>query len=337
MSKMASILINLTNPPKVGNYARYRWCDYIELRCLTHMDQRFSRDNLAEAVGETHDTPTEYDEESDADVDVDVMEQDSSIPSADKEESLAANCFNHLRWRERTFKEDWPFTIDVHAQEICLKKELKEKHYLYLQLLLSSLLKYCPKGRQKTYTGSFESLSLQVFTALMPKDAEVHAFGAGHSTRYTGNLFNRLKKLADDVRGELRLTINDFPKNDAGDGGLDLVAWHGLKDERGLIPIAFAQCGCTADGWPNKMLEASPIKLAKKLVTDHDWVTYYFMPLDLTDERDGKMHWQEWRDINGAIIIDRLRFMRLADVAALKKQGSIVTSVIKEALDMRGT
>ena len=137
-----------------------------------------------------------------------------------------------------------------------------------------------------------------------------------------------------DVRGYLRLTRQDFPKNDAGDGGLDLVAWHDLKDARDHIPIAFAQCGCTADGWPNKMLEASPAKLGKKLITGHDWATYYFMPLDLTDERDGQMHWQEWRAVNGAIVIDRLRLLRLADSDVLAGSNLLAISSIDEAMQM---
>ena len=335
MSEPASMLENVTNAPKAPQYARYRWCDYIELRCLTHLDRRFSRDNFAEAVGEARDTPTEYDDEPSEAVEVDNYIEDT-LTRVDEEEGLAANCFIQLRWRAQTFGADWPFDIDAQAQEIYLKKNLNSQHYLYLQLLLSSLLKYCPKTQRKTYTGSFEALSLQVFTALMPKGAEVYAFGAGHSTRYTGHLFNRLQKLSDDIRGSLLLKVDDFPKNDAGDGGLDLVAWHGLHDGRGHIPIALAQCGCTAEGWPNKMLEASPAKLGKKLVTDHDWATYYFMPLDLTSELNGKMHWQEWRDVNG-IVIDRLRLMRLADIDTLVQEGTIKIAAIDQALNMKIT
>ncbi|GBU15446.1 hypothetical protein AwPolaro_08240 [Polaromonas sp.] len=305
---------------------------------MIHMDRRFSRGNFAEAVDETLDTPTAYDDDPSAMLEANTDPNEEADHSADAQESLAANCFDQLRWRARTFDADWPFTIDAHAQEIYLKEKLNPQHYLYLQLLLSSLLKYCPKTRRKTYTGSFEALSLQVLTALMPAGAEVHAFGAGHSTRYTGNLFARLQKLAADVRGDLRLTEKDFSKNDVGDAGLDLVAWHGLHDGRGHIPIALAQCGCTADGWPNKMLAASPAMLGKKLVVDHDWATYYFMPLDLTDERDGKILWQEPRYMSAVIVIDRLRLLRLADtIAPSKLQSARTIEAVDEALSLRMT
>ncbi|MCX7258641.1 MAG: hypothetical protein NTZ64_18530 [Polaromonas sp.] len=337
------VLESVAVTPPAAKYAKYRWCDYIELRCMTHVDHRFSRDALAEALKESEEVsgdesdmnPDEFiisDEDENSE---EVIELETE--KNDRDESFSATYFKHLRWRSTTFGSDWPFVIDEHAREIAIKPTLEISHYFYLHLLLSSLLKYCPNKRRKTYTGSFEEISLTIFRRLMPPGSEVHSFGAAHSKRYTGHLFERLTKLTTDIRGNFLLTQQDFPKNDAGDGGLDLVAWNDLKDTRDHIPIALAQCGCTADGWPNKMLEASPAKLGKKLITGHDWATYYFMPLDLTDERDGQMCWQEWRDINGVIVIDRLRLIRLADSAALAKSNLLAKSAIDEALGMRLT
>ena len=333
------ILSDVTIAPGIPRYQRYRWCDYVELRCLTHMDKRFSRDNLAEAVGESKELTSKGGDQAPDPDEFSVEEQEneedekftSESQAIDQTELLSVATFRHLRWRATVFGAAWPFEIDEHAQEITIKVALNNTHYLYLQLLLSALLKYCPKKRSSIYTSTFENLSFHIFKDLMPKGAEVHQFGAGHSSRYTGHLFSRLQKLSLDVRGELRLIKADFPKNDAGDGGLDLVAWHDLKDQRDNIPIAFAQCGCTVTGWPNKMLEASPAMLGKKLVTGHDWSTYYFMPLDLCDERDGKTNWMEWRHVNG-IVIDRLRFIRMADADYLETQKVLTKDAVKEAL-----
>jgi hypothetical protein len=340
---VTTVLEGITVAPSAPKYAKYRWCDYIELRCLTHIDHRFSRDALAEALKESEDVSGDEPENDPYEIglldeeDTVVTNMEIDAQKDDGVELFSASCFKHLRWRSTTFGTDWPFSIDEHAREISIKPSLSTSHYLYLHLLLSSSLKYCPPTRRKTYTGSFEEISLAVFRRLMPQGAEVHAFGAAHSTRYTGHLFERLTTLAQDIRADLRLTRQDFPKNDAGDGGLDLVAWHDLKDTRDHIPIALAQCGCTAEGWPNKMLEASPAKLGRKLITGHDWATYYFMPLDLTDERDGKMRWQEWRDVNGAIVIDRLRLIRLADSTALAGSDLLAKGAIDEAMQMRLT
>lgn len=336
MSEIEPILVNVTTAPKAALYERYRWCDYAELRCITHMDKRFSRDNLAEAVGESRELSDDggdrplYPDEIGENEEV-VATPVSDAEEIDNMELLSVATFRHLQWRGNIFGAAWPFEIDEHAQEIKLKHPLSNVHYLYLQLLLSSLLRYCPKTRSNTYTGMFENLSYEVFKALMPANARVHQFGVGHSDHYTGHLFDRLQKLADDVRGHLLLTKQDFPKNDAGDGGLDLVAWHDLNDERNNIPIALAQCGCTVSGWPDKMLEASPAKLGKKLVTGHDWAAYYFMPLDLCDVRNGKMHWMEWRDVN-TIVIDRLRILRLTNADDLAERQLLTKDAINEAL-----
>lgn len=340
MSEADPILENVTTAPNAARYERYRWCDYVELRCLTHMDKRFSRDNLAEAVGESSELASKGGAQVPESDEFSVEEQEneegetltSETEAGDQTELLSVATFRHLRWRAAIFGAAWPFEVDEHAQEIKIKPVLDNTHYLYLQLLLSALLKYCPKKRSKIYTSTFEDLSFHIFKDLMPKGAQVHQFGVGHSTHYTGHLFDRLQKLTSDVQGKFLLEKRDFPKNDPGDGGLDLVAWHDLKDQRDNIPIALAQCGCTATGWPSKMLEASPAKLSKKLVTGHDWATYYFMPLDLCDERDGKMHWMEWRDVNTAIVVDRLRLMRMADADDLDKKKVLVKDAVNEAL-----
>lgn len=308
-----SVLKNLTAPPKAGQHELYRWCDYIELRCLTHIDQRFSRDALAEAIEEHIDTDADdsLNDVAEDDEPDQLNDDDGKAKICDLHEQHAALCFKHLRWREKVFAEHWPFTLDEHAKEIYVKTDLTETQRFYFSLLLSASLSYVPKKRWRRLTGLFEQASTEIMKRLMPQGADVHPFGAAETTRYTGHLFDRLTKLTQDIRGSLDLKKSHFAPHDTGDSGLDIVAWHGLGDERKGIPIAFAQCGCTASGWPNKMLEASPAHLGGHLNTLHEWATYYFMPLDLSTEIDGVMDWQSFSDMKRAIVIDRLRFVRL--------------------------
>lgn len=333
-----AILQNLTQPPKAGEHELYRWCDYIELRCLTHVDKRFSRDALSEAMEENKDTrAAEATDIGEHDFEPEDEPEVFEAPLADKDERFSALCFRHLRWRREAFADAWPFRIDEHAQEIKLRTPLTSMHLLYLQFLLSSSLSYCPQKRWRDLTGRFERVSLEIFRHLMPKGSEVHAFGAAENQRYKGHLFARLQQLTRDVRGSLLVKQHHFAKNDSGDGGLDLVAWHHLGDDREGIPVAFAQCGCTATGWPNKMLEASPARLGGNLNTRHKWATYYFMPLDLSDQQDGKMDWQMLSDIGETIVIDRLRLIRLVDAFGLF--GADLTAIVPvtEASAMRLT
>lgn len=327
------VLKELSSPPKAGKHELYRWCDYIELRCLTHMDKRFSRDALVEALEEG------IDADADAPLD-DLGDEDAvslSIDSAagkDNHEQHSAFCFKHLRWRASVFSDSWPFILDEHATEIKLKTTLSETHRFYLSLLLSASLGYTPKKRWRILTGLFEQASVEIMKRLMPQGSEVHAFGAAETTRYTGHLFDRLCKLTLDIRGTLDLKKEHFSTHDSGDGGLDIVAWNGLGDSRKGIPIAFAQCGCTASGWPNKMLEASPARLGGHLLTLHEWATYYFMPLDLSTEIDSAMDWQSYSDFGSAIVIDRLRFIRLTNNYAIPPAPLTANNYINEAVDL---
>ncbi len=345
LSNREPLLIGVTTRPNAANYELYRWADYAELRCLTHKDKRFSRDGLMEALGESRKIAANAGEDSDdfsvieAEVaaEPDPLAEENALPAPeqdDAEELLSTQAFRQLRWRARTFGPSWPFEIDPAAREIRLKAELNDSQFLYLQMLLSSLLKYCNKKRRHELTAPFEHVALHVFTALMPQGAKVHRFGAGKGEEFTGGLYGKLVKLASAVRGTLLLEQRDFSTNDVGDGGLDLVAWHELGDDRNHIPVALAQCGCTVSGWPSKALEASPARLHNQLHTSHRWSTYYFMPLDLTEEVDGKMSWQQRRDLGDAIYVDRLRVVRLAKVEDLRATGALVETLVKEAVAM---
>jgi hypothetical protein len=347
VNPMKPILENLTTTPNAARYHFYRWCDYVELRCLTHKDKKFSRDNLQEALTESKDVAIAADDDfegaDDAEeqaVEGDLVEelvQQDGAEANDDDESYAAKYFRHLQWRAQLFGDSWPFEIDLQAKEIKLRDELSKEHYLYLQLLLSASLEYCPPTRRTPLTSNFEGMSVEAMRKLMPAGSQVHQFGAGNSKRYHGHLFDRLVQLTTDIHGELLLSKADFGVTNAGDGGLDIVAWHSMGDQRNGMPIAFAQVGCTAQGWAAKALEAAPARLSNKLVVMHDWATYYFTPVDLAVERDGKRNWQNRMDVPKVIMIDRLRLLKLSQVGDLEKDGLLTSGLVDEARAIAST
>lgn len=318
----------LTTPPSSSDL--YLWCDYVEIRCLTHPDKRFSRQNLIECLAELDGfsmrSGNEFDsaegsgvdsalDDSDVASDTDEEEEDEDasdlIPKSDQRESKVSSIFAQLGVRSSIFREGYPFSLDDGLQEIRLSEAKTGGHGLYLQLLLSASLRLIEPTRRAELTDQFESISEKIFRGLMPSGWEVHQFGAKSSRRYRGHLFSRLTKLAGDWRGYLRIKKAHLTKKNSGDAGLDLVAWHPLgSDGRVGIPIAAAQCGCTAEEWSLKQLEASPSKL--NIDVQHKWATYYFMPQDLVGIIDGQVDWQRRNDVASAIVIDRLRIMRLA-------------------------
>ena len=115
--------------------------------------------------------------------------------------------------------------------------------------------------------------------------------------------------IARDIRCTANFAKADFDPRDTGDGGLDLIAWHPMTDDRDGIPIAFAQCGCSKDGWDSKQFDASPARHRNRLPTRHPWANYYFLPVDFR-RADGD--WAHKSDLAEAIFVDRLRLLGLA-------------------------
>lgn len=340
------ILHNLHARPKASDI--YLWSDYVELRCLVHIDRKFSRGNLLELLEETTDFApqdlgiTDSEEPNDDNADIAEEEDNEAIenvqhdlPNTDKNESKVADIFKNLAYRASIFGDAYPFVLDDAQQEISLADSDTPLSNFYLQLLLSSSLRLVPKKRRHELTERFEKLSTVIFTCLMPMGWEVHQFGAKGSTRYRGHLFTRLEKLAKDLRGKLDVSRHHYTTTNAGDGGLDIVAWHPMgNDERIGIPIALAQCGCTAEEWSLKSLEASPAMLGSNLKTHHPWATYYFMPQDLVDGRGTVKDWQRRPSLSSSIVIDRLRLIRLATQYGVITDCGNASELVTEAREL---
>jgi len=340
------ILQNLHTMPKSSD--AYLWCDYVELRCLAHSDHRFSRGDLLELFDESGDDAPQliggadddlngdaddgFPEDADDHEDAVEADDDDPLPASDRHEAKAADIFKNIAYRASIFGEAYPFCLDVASQEISLRAFAEPSRKLYLQLLLSASLRLVPKTRRHELTEPFEKLSTRIFSCLMPQGWEVHQFGAKGVARYKGHLYSRLVKLAEDLRGTLEVKKHHFKTRNAGDGGLDIVAWHPMGgDTRAGIPIALAQCGCTAEEWSLKSLEASPSVLGANLTTLHPWATYYFMPQDLVDGRDGQQDWQRRPSLTKCVVIDRIRLIRLAHQYGVAEQCATASERVAEA------
>ncbi len=112
---------------------------------------------------------------------------------------------------------------------------------------------------------------------------------------------------------------------------MDLVAWHPMSDDRNLVPMAFAQCGCTAEEFGMKMLEASPGKLALHLKVGYEWASYYFMPQSMLTN-DGK-DWLKYSDFARAIVVDRFRIIKIAKQYEINVREIMKSETIQEALE----
>jgi hypothetical protein len=342
------IFSGLSKKPK-ASYS-YLWCDFVELRCLAHVDHRFSNGDLQELLAEVAavmqlDDSSEGEEgEEEGDnlnyVGGGVVEgaagSDSGaavLPLDDAVATRVNKVFVDLAYRASVFADHYPFELSPDGKELRLREVASAERALYLQLLLASSLRLVPSQRWSELTESFEVASQVIFKCLMPGGWEVHRFGAKGAVRYRGTLLERYRNLADDIREKLKLEDFHFSPQNFGDGGLDLVAWHPMgNDGRVGIPTAFAQCGCTATEWTMKSLQSSPSKLGAVFSYHHPWATYYFMPQDLAESTPKGRDWQRRAELSTAIVVDRLRMIMLASEYGVAEQCVLTDEQIFEAM-----
>ncbi|HAK34147.1 MAG TPA: hypothetical protein DCM44_04740 [Pantoea sp.] len=284
------MLFNLESLPLNDEFF---WADFLEIRAIVHPDKRFNRGELDS-----------------------VMRSQPENYTREQSQEKWRLAVDFIIQRQVIFGDSYPFQVSDDMDEIIVANqdvnELNSLQHLYLSLLLCANIKYIPKSRRAEITRSFEVLSLPIFSSLMPKGVQVvpNWAGGGEEAKYTGSLFEKYQAIASDIRcTSVGLKERDFKKGDHGDGGLDIIAWHPMGDERDAIPIAFVQCGCSQKEWVAKQLEASYAKLGSKLPVTHPWATYYFLPQDLR-WMDGD--WAYKADIGNAIFVDRLRLINLA-------------------------
>lgn len=272
----------------------YVWADYFELRALAHPDKCYTRGEFSILCQQLSGTG-------------------QKAPRDPHETWREVKEF--IRNRSIIYVGAYPLKIGGRDEDVfeLPRRVFTKQENLYLTLLICSSLSYVTRagGHVQKLGRLFEECSLQVFKRIMPSGAEVHAAwaAAGAAARYKGTLPNKLRAIAADIRAVPNFDDDDFDPNDYGDGGIDMVAWHALGDDRVAIPSALAQCGCSREEWRTKHIAASPVMLRNKLNPTHPWATYYFMPIDLR-KSDGK--WAHKSDFGDAILIDRLRMINLS-------------------------
>ncbi|MBD9407275.1 hypothetical protein IB236_18180 [Acidovorax sp. ACV02] len=278
---------SLENPPDGKDI--FLWTDYIEILALTHPDRCYCKGDLSGLARRL---------------------LTSTRRNIDYEQ-LWRDVINFSSTRRVAFGEFYPFEISDDQDTLSFKFNATPEHHAYVGLLIASSLRLVSKEILHRIARQFEEASLEVFKGLQPVGAEVRATwaGAGAGAVYQGKLYEKMLAIANDLRCTPNFKVEDFDERDTGDGGIDLIAWHPMSDERDGMPISFAQCGCSKADWTFKQIEAHPAKHIRHLPVMHPWATYYFMPLDLR-RSDGDF--AKKSDIGQAIIVDRLRILRLA-------------------------
>ncbi len=308
----------LETPPRGS--AVHAWADYIELLCLTDQDRDFTMADLLDRVRERKDLGEgivlpEADEEEapglelgdEPDIEPESEPGQPTLATKDREEAMARQFFDHLRYRMAAFDDFYPFKLNKRNDRLHGNRRFSTRQNLYLFLLLSANHSRIA-GESQLLTHGFEVVSREALTALMPTAAKVKLFGSGNkASDYYGNKYAKVKALAQDLGVPVKIKKSEFPSRDVGDAGLDIVAYYPFNDGAPNLLSVFAQCGCTPE-WIEKQHSSSSQRWNSILTLDVFPQNLVFIPFCLRDTGGG---WHRPSDIGQAVMIDRLRLLRL--------------------------
>ncbi|MGA9994310.1 MAG: hypothetical protein WBP93_02795 [Pyrinomonadaceae bacterium] len=333
MPKKPSPLKKLeTLPP---TYDSYEWADYIELLCLANKDGRVSKADVLDFVRErkrdlNEGHPLEGSEAEEKDIEdemevEDEYEDDEDIDEETPEPALAddkwdirgSDWFRHLEYRSGAFVEFYPFRVIKGGTVLVLsgsKARLSVQRKLYIFLLLASNLRYLSQSDQTSIASIFEVASFHALETYLPSGSNLYMFGKhglNKSGPYSsGTLWEKLNRIAADIREKVVCKKSDFKPSNTGDAGLDLIAWLpleiGSEMRRGFF-VVFGQCACTRR-WVEKQFETS-------YDTWKNYLSFTVYPTRLTFIpycfRKATGSWHDYNKISATVVVDRLRLTNL--------------------------
>ncbi len=293
------MLQNLSTPPN-QKYKEYLQADFIELLCLVSIDHTISRSEVLDLFIE------------DADINLlnNFNELDDHIAeNSDEQTKQVENWFSILKRREQIFDSTYPFELNSRLNTITRHEQLNEKHKLYIYLLMASCLRHFPKNYQTKIANSFEIISVEAIKQHFGKIADFHIFGANSlsSSRYSGNKYNKIKQLSEDLFEDLLIGESTFPTTDTGDEGLDIVGWISMEDKTSGMVIVFGQCACTED-WDTKQNSSKYDKWSRLINLSVRPINIIFIPFCF---RDVNGTWAGKHRINLSLMVDRVRLLNM--------------------------
>ena len=290
-----------TVPPKASE--THLGADYVELLCLHDVGGMVSKSDVLDSIHRGDDIFRPEEE---------AGQEDSGITYPDRLVTRVDDWFRHVEYRESAFGRFYPFRLAEGCCTLCRRGRITLNHKMYLFLLLSANLRCFDRQRQSDLAAAFELASLEALRQYLPKESTVRQFGknALRSPRhYPGPIWQKVQKLAGDIRENLACAEVDFSPRSTGDEGMDLVAWLplGESDVAPGVLTVFAQCACT-DEWVEKQLGSSAMSWRSFISFTVEPANIVFIPFCFRNPRG---EWFKRTDIKNSILVDRVRLVQL--------------------------
>lgn len=299
---MPALFKNLDRVPSWGY--DFLWADYVELLCLCSQNGCVSSANIQTYTQEAFDTQADF--QSD-DEDMEGVKADPEVLD-DQIAKHWDDIYRRLQARTQSWAS-WPF----HLEGAVLTSKFDEtnpEHRLYVALLIASSLRLCEKTRSGEITSAFEEISFHWLQRSLSSHWEVRPFGAHQRLpgSYKGTLKAKLEALSNDIQATLIPNADDDDTRNTGDGGIDLVAWMKMGDQRGNLPVIFGQCACSPKDWEYKQLIVTQASVGARIHVQHPAAAYCFVPHDL---HRNDTAWQRASHVLRTVVIDRARILHL--------------------------
>lgn len=232
--------------------------------------------------------------------------------------------FDLLEERDLVYEVDYPFIID--RDTICLKKDLTDRHKLYLFLLVASNLNNFGIV-QNILTSEFETVSKLLLEDYFPT-ITVEEFG--QNSNFKGNTEKKIEELARLLRLKYREQYTSkIPKTANKEKGLDIVGWKSFQDEVANMIVLLCQCACGKD-WPGKKAETESYESYLDFVRLKP-IHSMFIPYGLV-HYDESFFQEEL--INGSLLFERRRFLQLSENNIIRFKDLKSFKIIDELVKM---
>lgn len=248
--------------------------------------------------------------------------------SEDMDEDIAAEASyedarEEIAGRAELLGAEYPFALaDGRATTLALRDTSRD---LYLFLLLATrLANRVIKGIDAK--ALFERVSAEILASYLGKDARFTQMGA--STGDTGTFEGRLRSLCEIV-GEFRVRPDFKSHSQAGDRGLDCVAWKPFADSRPGSLMIWGQAK-TGVGWRKELQQLHPPSFIQNWL--HPGPCVPPVRAFLVTERAEAGRWDEFQTTAG-LFLDRCRLMQFeADLpkSVSRKVSTWVSSAVKQ-------
>lgn len=282
----------------------FLWADYVELLCLCSRNGCVSSGNVQALVQEAQDVQTDLD-----DLDEEPQDEFDDPEVLDDRVSKRWTDIRRRLQARATSWPGWPFRLDGAVLYSAFDGKNQE-HRLYAALLIASSLRLCHVERRKEVTDAFEEISYHWLKRSLNDLWVVRPFGAHQKlpNAYAGTLRAKLEALAGDLKAVLQKPPEAYDPGDSGDGGIDLVAWMRMGDQRGNVPVIFGQCACSPTDWESKQLSVSGPSVEAHIAPQHQGAAYCFVPHDL---HMSDTQWQRASHVRRTVVVDRARILEL--------------------------